>query len=85
MITAPTEILVDKFVNLPDYLQQEVMQFVDSLTAIYKQSENTTKKTEIDDQLKQLLQSRKYFSQKHPETRTSWVEVRNEIAEKYDF
>ncbi len=85
MVTISSQILMDKFVCLPVELQSEVLLFVGKLSAQYNEQTYRKEKTEIDPELKQLLLSRKEFSETHPSSRIEWNDVRREISKKYGF
>ncbi len=83
MYAQSTQILVNKFSILPEYLQNEVLLFIDKLVTLSKNTSINDNAVDIEEELKHLLINRKEFSRKNPESRVSWKEVRKEITMKY--
>jgi len=76
------DIFLDKYYQLPEYLQKEVSGFVDTIFLNFKNREKL--ENEITDDVKKTLLNRELYSKTNPETRLNWSEIKAEILAKYE-
>jgi hypothetical protein len=77
------ELLVTQISQLPQIYQDQVADFVDFLIFKYTIPIITDETSELSQEEKDELDLRLEYSQKHPEQRSKWDDIKAELFSKY--